>query len=78
MTGPYSISALFLSQILAVATQRHWGGVLTLAALVAVTTPARLCSERFSDSTVELKRVSFLFTSFEGESHGRFIPVIGE
>lgn len=43
--------------------------------LVAVITPARLCSQTFFgfDCAVE-----FLFTFLEGESHGRFISVIGE
>ena len=43
--------------------------------LVAVTTTARLCSQTFFGFN---GGVEFLITPFEGESHGRFIPVIGE
>jgi hypothetical protein len=42
--------------------------------LVAVTTPARLCSQTFTDSTVELNSS----LHFEGESHGRLISVVSE
>lgn len=48
---------------------------LTMVALVAVTTAARLW---FPNVFKFNCGVEFLFTSSEGESHGRFISVIGE
>jgi hypothetical protein len=50
------------------------GPFLLSTALVAVTTPARLCSETSHGLTVELKS-SYIF---KGESHGGFISVVGK